>query len=91
MNLMELPEDTSDDFKDDTIIAATTLTNWQRIAAEFTRLIGEMKAGRLVIAPNIENRGIIGPQFDGLIRADIELLLMPIPGKSPSNRRRSRQ
>ncbi len=89
MNIFDLPEDTDEDIGDDLIIAEQNPGNWQRLADEFNRVIDDVRAGRLRFAVENNNRGIIGPQTDGCIRADIELLLVPVPPKSPSFRRRT--
>jgi len=62
---------------EDPIVAEHIVFNWQRIASKVMWLTEEMAAGRLAPCAEIEHRGIVGPQIDGLWRVDIELVLAP--------------
>jgi hypothetical protein len=88
MNVMELPEDTDDDDGDDMVIAEHSPANWEKLAQQFIWVIAELRAGRMDISKENENRGIIGPQVDGCVRVDVELCLVPVFPLSPSNSRR---
>lgn len=91
MTIMDVPEYVTNDFGDEPIIAGKAPANWQRLAQEFSRIIHSMRMGHMALSLENESHGIVGPQVDGCLRVDIELVAVYVFPHAPSNSRRTRR